>query len=288
MAYTGAAAASIALPSYNPNVAPVVLNYNSLGANPLPIVVAQHVLDPTKSTPSQVQAELTFNGVSGGTSYYNTSALQPGDIMQIALQANATGLSTGRYAYTVNIYDIRGGIPTTFTYSDTATVINDAADPTYSALGSGWTVSGLDKLYSASGGVILDVGNGASLWFTGSFGSGGGTYTSPAGDFSTLVMNSGGSYTRTLTDGTKENFNSGGYLTSTVDRNGLAVTYTYDGSNRLSADHRPVQRTDDVHLQRRISPDHQGHRQPIDHAHALGRGAGLGDLSRWQHLELWL
>ena len=29
-------------------------------------------------------------------------------------------------------------------------------------------------------------------------------------------------------------FNSGGYLTSTVDRNGLAVTYTYDGSGRLT------------------------------------------------------
>ena len=80
--------------------------------------------------------------------------------MQIALQANAASLSTGRYAYTVNIYDMRSGVPTTFTYSDTATVINDAADPTFGALAAGWTISGLEKLYSASGGVILDEGNG--------------------------------------------------------------------------------------------------------------------------------
>ena len=111
------------------------MNYDSLAANPLPIVVAEHVLDPTKSTPSQVEAQLTFNGTAGTAWYYNTSALQPGDIQQIALQANATSLNTGRYPYTVNIYDLRSGVPTTFTYSDTATVFNAATDPTFSARG---------------------------------------------------------------------------------------------------------------------------------------------------------
>ena len=82
--------------------------------------------------------------------------------------------------------------------------------------------------------MILDEGNGTSLWFTGSFGSGGGTFTSPAGDFSTLVENSGGSYTRTLTDGSKQNFGSGGYETTSVDRNGLVTSYSYDGSHRLT------------------------------------------------------
>jgi hypothetical protein len=43
-----------------------------------------------------------------------------------------------------------------------------------------------------SGGVILSEGGGDdSLWFAGSFGSGDGTFTTPAGDFSTLVENSG-------------------------------------------------------------------------------------------------
>ena len=82
--------------------------------------------------------------------------------------------------------------------------------------------------------MILDEGNGESLWFTGSFGSGGGTFTDPPGDFSTLVENSGGSYTRTLTDGTVETFNSGGYQTATIDRNGLAVSYTYNSSHGLT------------------------------------------------------
>ena len=191
VAATGSLETSINLPSYNPNVAPLELNYDSLAANPMPIVVAEHVLDPTKSAPSQVEAQLTFNGTPQTAYYYNTSSLQPGDIQQIALQANASALSTGRYAYTVNIYDLRNGVPTTFTYNDTATVINESKDPTFSALGAGWTVSGLNKIIPAGGGVILDEGDGSSLWFTGSFGSGGGTFTSPAGDFSTLVENSG-------------------------------------------------------------------------------------------------
>src|SRR5262249_526690 len=70
-----------------------------------------------------------------------------------------------------------------------------------------------------------------SLWFSGSPGSGGGNYTSPAGEFSTLALNANGTYTRTFTDGTKVNFDSSGFETATVDRNALRVTYAYSGSN---------------------------------------------------------
>ena len=118
-------------------------------------------------------------GPPGSTYYYNTSALQPGDIMQIGLQANATTLDTGSYPYTMTIAEIRDGTPTTFTYTGKATVENAAEDPTFSALGAGWTVGGLEKIIPATGGVILDEGSGSVAWFSGSFGGGGGTYTSP-------------------------------------------------------------------------------------------------------------
>jgi hypothetical protein len=61
----------------------------------MPIVVAEHALSASLSTPSQVSAQLTFDGTAGTTYYYNSSSLRPGDIMQIGLQANATGLGTG-------------------------------------------------------------------------------------------------------------------------------------------------------------------------------------------------
>ena len=173
---------------------------------------------------------MTFDGTAGSTYYYNTSSLQPGDIMQIGLQANASSLSTGVYPYTMTIADVRSGTPTTFTYTGNATIENAAEDSTFSALGAGWTVGGLYKIIPATGGVILDEGNGAVAWFSGSFGGGGGTYTSPAGTFSTLVLNGSGTYSLTQTDGTVENFNSSGLETTSVDRNGLTTTYVYTGN----------------------------------------------------------
>ena len=78
------------------------------------------------------------------------------------------------------------------TYSGTATLLNQSA----SAFGDGWTLEGLEQITPETGGVILNLGEGGgTLWFSGSPGSGGGTYTDPAGDFSTLVKNSGGTYT---------------------------------------------------------------------------------------------
>lgn len=226
---SGALDAMIPLPTYNANIPALALTYDSTTANPQPIVVEHHALTDTLAVPSEVSAQLTFNGTAGTTYYYNTSQFTPGDIEQIGLQANASAVSTGRYAYTVTLGDIRGSTTTT-TATGTATVLNYAG----SAFGAGWTLSGLEQVTPASGGVILDLGSGGqSLWFSGTPGSGGGTYTDPGGEFSTMVLNSNGTYTRTLTNGTKYNFNSSGQETSSLDRNGLTVTYAYS-SGRLT------------------------------------------------------
>ena len=218
---SGAADAVIPLPAYNPNLPALALTYDSLVADARPIV-EHHTLDPSLAIPTKVSGQLTFNSVAGTTYYYDTSQFIPGDVQQMALQADATGLSTGRYAYTVTVGDVRTSTTTT-TDSGTATVLNGSGN----AFGAGWTLLGLERITSASGGVILDLGmGGVSLWF-----SGGGPYTSPAGDFSTLAAVSGGGYTRTMTDGTVDHFDSSGYETSVVDRNGLATTFAYSGGN---------------------------------------------------------
>ena len=74
---SGALDASIDLPSYNPNVPALALTYNSLTANPRPIIVVHHTLDPTQTVPTTVNATLTFNSVAGTTWYYNTSHSSP-------------------------------------------------------------------------------------------------------------------------------------------------------------------------------------------------------------------
>jgi RHS repeat-associated protein len=217
---------AITLPTYNPNVPAVVLSYDSGTADPQPIIVGHHPLDPTLATPTQVSAQLTFNGTAASTYYYDTSQLTPGDVQQVALQAS-TSPSTGRYAYSIAYGDIRG-TTTTSTVTGSATVINDSG----SALGGGWSVDGLETIIPATGGVILDLGSGGkSLWFATGSGS---TYVDPAGEFSTLVANMGGTYTRTLTNGEVLQFNSSGKEIADTDTDGVAITYGYDGSGRLS------------------------------------------------------
>ena len=241
-ANSGAVDATISLPSYNPNIPGLALTYDSLTADPRPIIVVNHVIDGSQAVPTTVNATLTFNGTAGTTWYYNTSQFTPGDVQQIGLQANATSLSTGRYSYSAQVVDERS-TNTTTTYSGTATVINQDT----SAFGDGWTLAGLEQITSASGGVILSLGEGGqSLWFSGSP-SVGGNYTTPAGNFSTLTLTSSG-YTQTQPDGTQITFNSSGYETATIDLNGLHTTYTYSGWT-THHDHRPVQQRHDIHLQ---------------------------------------
>ena len=203
----------------------------------MPIIVVENTLSSSAAVPSQVSAQLTFNGTALTTYYYNTSQFNPGDVQQIAVQAtNATSLATGRYSYSVQVVDY-GTTNTTITLSGSATVINQSS----SAFGDGWTLEGLEQITTATGGVILNLGDGGrSLWFTGSFGSGGGTYTDPAGEFSTLVKNGSTGYTDTLTDGEQITFNSSGYETATIDPNGLPYDLRLQRFAPAHNHHRPI------------------------------------------------
>ena len=222
----GALDAAIMLPSYSPNLAPLVLTYDSTVADARPIVVEHHALDDSLTTPTKTSAKLTFNGTAGSTYYYDTAKFIPGDIQQIALQANATAPATGRYAYSVTVADVRGTTTTTTVAGDLA-VLNGGSNE----FGAGWTLAGLSRAYELTGGVLIDLGlRGRSLWFA----SSGSSYTAPAGEFSTLVKNGDGSFTRTLADGTTQEFRaSDGRQVAAVDRDGLRVTYGYFVSGQL-------------------------------------------------------
>ena len=52
---SGSLDTSIALPSYNPNVAANALDYDSISANPLPVIVAENTLSASQAVPSQVK-----------------------------------------------------------------------------------------------------------------------------------------------------------------------------------------------------------------------------------------
>jgi YD repeat-containing protein len=195
-----------------------------LAADPRPIVILHHQINPSLETPTWSSVQLQFNATTGSTYYYNTSQFIPGDIAAIAVQANVPTLVTDRYPHTATVVDDRSGTLTTTVYSGNAILVNESTN----AFGDGWTLQNLLRIKanpSGGGGVILNLGSGQAEWFAGSPGTGG-NYTSPAGDFSTLTKTSSG-YTRTLTDGTQQVFDSSGNETSSIDRNGLATTYAY-------------------------------------------------------------
>ena len=60
-------------------------------------------MDPASGIPNTVSAQLTLDGVEGQEYYYDTTGLNPGDIMQIALQGDASSLATGRYSWRIDV-----------------------------------------------------------------------------------------------------------------------------------------------------------------------------------------
>ncbi len=211
----GSAQTSFSMPSYNPNTTPVSLDYNSTAANAQPIFLDEYQLPTGQSVPATITAQLTFNNTALATVTYNTSSLNPGDYVQIALQANATSLNTGRYPWSITVTN--GSNHTTT--SGNVDIVNQANSP----FGAGWSLDNVEQLVSVSGGMMLVNPDGTSLYFAN---NGQGGYTTPAGDFSTLTL-SNGVYTRTMPDGTKINFNSSGQETSNVDRDGNTTTFGY-------------------------------------------------------------
>ncbi len=215
------------LPIYQPSIPELGLVYSSVAANPLPIFLVHFQIDPTQAAPPTVKAQLTLNGTQGSWTWYNTSSLNPGDIMQIALQGNATSLSTSRYSWSIAV-TANYGTPVTTNYSGSVDIVNSMSSP----FGAGWSLNVLQRIWPVTGGVILEEPGGLSLWFAN--GQQSGSFVTPPGDTSTLAL-ANNVYTRSLKDGTQINFNSSGYQTTIVDRNGnTLLTFGWNGSNQLT------------------------------------------------------
>jgi RHS repeat-associated protein len=217
---------SFTLPGYNPGVAPLSLDYNSMVANSAsPIFNVHYQLNPSGTLPATVNVSVSINNGSSYQATWGTTGLNPGDILEIPVQGNASGLATGRYPYSITVSPNTG---TATTYTGNFDLVNESA----SAFGAGWSLGNVSQVVSVTGGVILVQPGGTSLWFAS---AGGNNYTTPPGDFSKLVKNGDSTYTRTFPDGTKVNFNSTGYQTSIVDRVGNTTAFGWNGSNLLTS-----------------------------------------------------
>jgi YD repeat-containing protein len=188
------------------------------------IVVVETSLLAGGGVPSQLSAQLTFNGVAGTSYGYSTTGLTDGRTLRFALQADTSALATGRYNWQLDVTTTYSGVPTVHSFTGSTNVVNrnSASAP----FGRGWQLSGLDQLSAQTGGVLLVRGSGTTLWFAD---DGAGGYLHAEGDatYSTLVKNGDQTYTLSDTHGTETNFSTTGLLASQVDANSNTTSYTY-------------------------------------------------------------
>ncbi|MGI8979218.1 MAG: Ig-like domain-containing protein, partial [Pirellulaceae bacterium] len=207
------------------------LIYRSDTVSLKPVIVVETSLKSGASIPTTIDAVLTFNGTGQGTVSYTNTGLAAGDTLRFALQADATSLATGYYAWSMTVTANYTGSTSSTTYSGYHAVVNRAS----SEYGKGWWLDGLDYLKTSASGALLVRGNGDTLWFQ----DNSGTYAKAAGDteFSTLVKNGNNTYTLTSKHGDKLNFGTTGLLTSRVDPNSNSFAYTYtDGDSDGTSD----------------------------------------------------
>ena len=176
--------------------------------------------DFTAAVPSQVQAQLTWNGTPQGWVTFGTSGHNSGDVYALPLQVSSAVSSSAHYPWGVEVKATVG----TFVYDRTASGVLPVLVNASSPYGAGWSLGGTQALLIGSAGVaLIDNSTGGFRYFTGT----GPSYTSPANDQGTLVQNMGGSFTYTAKDQTQTNFNSSGNMTSQVDPHGLTQTLSY-------------------------------------------------------------
>jgi YD repeat-containing protein len=130
----------------------------------------------------------------------------------------------------IHVTGLYGAVLRTNVITTTLIQVNETTAP----IAKGWTLAGIQRAFTTSGGVLITEGDGSAVHFTS---AGGGLFTSPAGEFSSLVSGtpSGGSgFTRRFPDSTKVVFNSAGRMIEVRDRFTNITTIIYDASNRVS------------------------------------------------------
>jgi RHS repeat-associated protein len=202
--------------------------YNSDEVNSKPIVQFTLPTANSSSLPGTISAVLTWNGTAGATLTYSTSGDNPGDVLAMGAQVPSAVTTTGRYNWSLLVL-----IPgqSNQTINGSAFVVAEDSSP----FGTGWTYGPTSQLVDipASGsypaGKLRVYGTGGYRFYQGTS-----SFTSPAGDNGTLSVNGSGWQYQTP-DGQTIRFNSAGMETSWTSADGhQALTYTYDGSNRLS------------------------------------------------------
>lgn len=168
--------------------------------------------------------DVSHLNLSGGEHFY---AVRDGD-NDIAMQADMSGLPSGKYSYTLNtglLQLTEAGFTGTMSPSRGDIYhVNSVSSP----VGAGWGIGGLQEIIeNPDGSLMLIDGDGSELIYKPPA-SVGAPYQSQPGDFSVLERVAEGTFRRTMHDQTIYIFNSENRLASITDRNGNRTEYVYD------------------------------------------------------------
>lgn len=199
---------------------------------------------PTMDPPSRISLRLLQANGSWVTFTNGSQELfyqaGPGT-MRLAAQWDASSLATGMYSYTavVRSHWLDGATMET-SVPARVLIVNERSSP----YGLGWSIPGVQRLHEqTNGAAVITGGDGSAAYFvrttcgTQPSGAYSCSYSSPAGDFSTLAyIISGGlaRYVRTYPNGTTASFDAGGLQFSLTDRYGNTTAFGYS-SGRLAS-----------------------------------------------------
>ena len=147
-----------------------------------PIVQVDITSLNTDPLPTSLVATLTFNGVADNAVTFQTTGHAAGDTFLLAVQ-HATQITTsGYYSWNMAVTVNYAGGPTNLNLSGSMAIV--VRDTSSDALGRGWSLQGLDRVYTnANGALLVYGGTGGGRYFTGTSGP----YTNPANDFGAFV-----------------------------------------------------------------------------------------------------
>lgn len=211
----------------------VTLAYNGDRVSPKPFVAVNVMPDPVYgTTPTKYQLQVKVNGVF--VTFLNTEqtlnfAYVGAFPARIGGQFDASSYATNVYPLDILVTAVYPTTSLTTVVTTKLAVVNETTNP----VARGWTIAGVQRLYSqGDGSALITDGDGSAVYFQ-KIGS---AFVSPLGEFSTLVTGtpSGGSgWTRRFPDSTKVVFDATGKLTEVRDRFVNKTTVTYDGNSRV-------------------------------------------------------
>lgn len=141
--------------------------YDSLAADPHPIIGAEATIPARSAVPNLMSARLKVAGVDQGSeSFYSTAGLSESvdETVRLSVQFDAVNFKTGNYPFTLEMVNHFGDAAVSGAVEGTVLVNNQRGSP----YGAGWQLDGVSRLHpQLDGSVVLTEGDGQILRFGG-------------------------------------------------------------------------------------------------------------------------